>query len=123
MPVALFLLDTNVVIGLLQGKTTILDLLSPRGIALENCAVSQITRMELFSFPGILPAEEKRISALRAKLEVLMIDDDVEERAVKLRLRTRIKLPDAIIAATALAHNLELLTFDERLASSMKRSH
>lgn len=43
----------------------------------------------------------------------------IEEQTIKLRQAHRIKLPDAIIAATSVVHGLDLLTFDQKLASLM----
>ena len=40
----------------------------------------------------------------------LPLDEPVIQQTILLRQQHRIKLPDAIIAATALAHNLPLLT-------------
>jgi predicted nucleic acid-binding protein len=48
-----YLLDTNLVIGLLKAFPDALDLIKIHPDILERCAVSQITRMELLGFPGI----------------------------------------------------------------------
>ena len=110
-----FLLDTNIVIGLLQGTGAARDLLDARGASPDVCAVSQITRMELLSFPSITEDEEGKIAMLLAAITVLLLDDLVEKEAIQLRRRSRLKLPDAIIAATALVNDLTLLTFDDKL--------
>ena len=118
-----FLLDTNVVIGLLKGTELSINLLLRREILLEHCSVSLITRIELLGFPGIKPAEEVKVAAMLARLEILPLDEEVEAITIDLRRRTRMKLPDAIIGATALANGLELLTFDERLKAGLQRPH
>ncbi len=41
---------------------------------------------------------------------MLELDRDIIERTILLRKAQKIKLPDAIIAATALVHNLTLIT-------------
>ena len=46
-----FLLDTNVVIGLAQGPGAARDLLDASGAVPSTSAISQIARIELFSFP------------------------------------------------------------------------
>ena len=43
-------------------------------------------------------------------VEVLPLDEPTVQQTILLRQQLRIKLPDAIIAATALAHGLPLLT-------------
>lgn len=42
-----FLLDTNIVIGLLKGYAPALMLAEQAGLSLDRAVVSQITRMEL----------------------------------------------------------------------------
>jgi predicted nucleic acid-binding protein len=50
----------------------------------------------------------------------LAIDLAVEDHAIQLRRARRVKLPDALIAATALCHGLQLLTLDMGLLSVMR---
>ncbi|MDD2712735.1 MAG: PIN domain-containing protein [Simplicispira sp.] len=50
------------------------------------------------------------------------IDLSVEDRAIALRRSRRVKLPDALIAATALVHGLQLLTLDAGLQSVMREA-
>jgi predicted nucleic acid-binding protein len=47
----LLLLDTNIVIGLLQRDLIVLEILKNKQIQIGECAYSAITRMELLSFP------------------------------------------------------------------------
>ncbi|HMK90280.1 MAG TPA: type II toxin-antitoxin system VapC family toxin [Methylocystis sp.] len=115
-----FLLDTNVAIGLLNGDAAARALIAERHARPSNCAVSQITRIELLSYPLMTDAAELQARRLLARLQVVLIDDLVEAAAIALRRQTRLKLPDAVIAASAQAHRLELLTFDERLRQSIK---
>ena len=45
------------------------------------------------------------------------LPEPVEDAAITLRRTRRLKLPDAIVAATARVHGLELLTLDDVLAA------
>jgi predicted nucleic acid-binding protein len=45
---------------------------------------------------------------------IINIDDKIISHCVELRKTKKIKLPDSLIAATALAHNLILLTNNEK---------
>jgi len=56
-----YLLDTNIVIGLLKADAAVLAVLEEYPEALEHCAVSQITRMELLGFPGLEDSDEQAI--------------------------------------------------------------
>ena len=84
-------------------------------LRLEQCAVSQITRMELLSFPGITRDEERRIDAFLSACHVCRLDERTEQEAIRLRRLTNLKLPDAIIAASALVRGATLLTLDRRM--------
>ena len=50
-------------------------------------------------------------------LLVLKLDDSIEQEAIKFRRAQNVKLPDAIIAATAKVYGLRLLTLDQELAA------
>ncbi|MGJ0393868.1 MAG: type II toxin-antitoxin system VapC family toxin [Methylocystis sp.] len=110
-----FLLDTNVVIGVLGGDEASGALIEQNGASLDLCAISQITRMELLSFPALTADAEAQIHRLLSALPVFYLDESVERAAIGLRRRARVKLPDAIILATAQINGVLLLTLDERL--------
>jgi predicted nucleic acid-binding protein len=111
-----WLLDTNVVIGLLKQQAAAISLIESQQFDLSRAAVSQITRMELLGFPNLADDEEGTILTFLQNCQVLLIDEAVEHLAIHLRRTSHCKLPDAIIAATAQVHQLTLLTLDERLA-------
>jgi predicted nucleic acid-binding protein len=106
-----FLLDTNVVIGFLRGDDAAGDLMTRHGASPARLAVSQITRMERLGFPELTEEARGQIEALLSAITVILLDERIEAAAIALRRRTRLKLPDAIIAATAQTHGLRLLTF------------
>jgi len=110
-----WLLDTNVVIGLLKQQAAAIALIETHQFDLSKAAVSQITRMELLGFPNLAPEEEAAILDLLSNCRVMLIDEAVERQAIRLRRTSHCKLPDAIVAATALVHRLTLLTLDQRL--------
>ncbi len=101
-----YLADTNAVIYLLSGNDCMRPFLGKR------LAVSVISMMELLSFAEITSDEEKTIRSFLSNCELLQLSDDVRERAIYLRRQYRLKLPDAIIAATAITYDLPLLTAD-----------
>ena len=113
-----FLLDTNVVIGLAQGPGAARDLLDASGAVPSTSAISQIARIELFSFPLLTAAEEVRLRQFIIPFDVLMLNEAIEQATIEFRRSKRLKLPDAIIAATANVHGLTLLTLDERLRAA-----
>ncbi len=114
-----FLLDTNVVIGLLKSHPPAVALVEQAGMTLERAAISQITRMELLGYPQLTDAEDVAIRNLLAACRVLMIDERIEAEAIRLRRGGALKLPDAIVAATARITEARLLTLDQRLVQSV----
>jgi predicted nucleic acid-binding protein len=110
-----FLLDTNVVIGLLKNTDLANALLATKGCTPAACAVSQITRIELFSYPNLSVQEDKTIRAFLKVAEVILLNNDIEQATIAIRKNKKLKLPDAVVAATAVVKSLQLLTFDKAL--------
>lgn len=110
------LLDTNVVIGVLKEFTPAVELLQSVGDD-TPLAYSAITRMELMGYPGLTAEEATAIDSTLATMTYMGLTRAIEDRAIALRQNHRIKLPDAIIAATALESSYRLLTLDEGLAA------
>jgi predicted nucleic acid-binding protein len=112
------LLDTNIVIGFLNGDKIITSFLSTPSKNQKIFTVSQITRMELLGFPNITLDEEIVIKQFLDQTIILALSDEIADKVIELRKKTRLKLPDAIIVATALMHQLKLITCDEQLIKS-----
>ncbi len=110
-----YLLDTNLILGLLKSDPNSLALIADPEIDAGRCAYSEITRMELLGFPGITHAEASLISSRLAQLVYVPISRTVEDEAIRLRRIHKLKLPDAVIAASALLFNARLLTHDKAL--------
>jgi toxin FitB len=97
--VASLLLDTDVLIDHLRGRTELRT-----GNHLVH--VSVITRCELFAGTSASTV----ISILLEPFRELPVDRAVAERAGRIRRETGVKTPDALIAATAIEHRLGLVT-------------
>ncbi len=104
------LLDTNAVLYHLGGQLK--EPLPP-----GEYLISVITEMELLSYPSLDKSSEQQIREFLNEIAVIGLTREVEERAVKLRRQERLKLPDAIVAATALVVDAELLTNDKKFLS------
>jgi predicted nucleic acid-binding protein len=78
--------------------------------------------MELLGFPQMGLAEEQLIKDTLSQLHYLPITRSIEDRAIQIRRTRRAKLPDALIAATAVEHGLELLTQDAGLQATFVAS-
>ena len=108
-----YLFDTNAVVYYLQGRPEWVDFIDHTDMTERTASV--ITRMELLSYPGISPDEEERIHRFLSDLVVISLSEDIESAAIAIRRTARLKLPDAIIAATALRLKATLLTGDQNL--------
>ena len=102
-----YIADTNVLLYLLSGNPCMKPDLS------SYIGLSVISEMELLSFFGITPSEEERIRSLIQDCAVLFLTEDIKNKAIALRRAYKIKLPDAIIAATAIENKLKLITADK----------
>ena len=104
----MYLLDTNTIIDFLNAK---LPLNANQLLFSIDPKVSVITRIELFSSSKI---SDKELIALNDFIEIITIYDTINLEiitiCIDLRKKYKIKLPDALIAATAIINNLILIT-------------
>lgn len=104
------LLDANVVLYALRGQ---LDEVLPA----TDLRISVITEIELLGYPDLSPAEEAAVRSLIAALKVVPLGTAVKEETIRLKRTLRLRLPDAVILATASVTGSELLTNDRELAA------
>jgi predicted nucleic acid-binding protein len=105
--------DTCAVINILNGRYDI----STLGINIGKAKLltSVIVRMELLAKPDLSAEEERDIREFLNDLTVVPLDEAVEQKAVEIRRAKSTKLPDSIIAATAVVLDAVLLTNDDIL--------
>jgi predicted nucleic acid-binding protein len=115
-----YLLDTNFILGMLKSTPEVLAVVGNKGLMARQCAFSAVTRMELLGYPGITAGEDALIRQRLAQFAYLPISAFIEDKAIELRRSHRVKLPDALIAATALCHGLEVLTMDVGLQAILR---
>ena len=102
------LFDTNILIDYLSGVVM-------AQTEIDSCldrAVSVVTWMEVMA--GTTPSDEQQIRAFLLTFGVLALTSEVAEQAVTLRRKRKIKLPDAIIQATAQIEDRLLITRNTR---------
>ena len=104
---ASFLLDTNVVLYLLSGNSTIADTIDGAQIY-----VSFVTELELLGYKGITAKEQQKIKLFLNDCTIIDINDDIKKNTIAIKQKYQTKLPDAIIAATSLFTEIPLLTAD-----------
>jgi predicted nucleic acid-binding protein len=74
----------------------------------EYRAISTITWMEVLV--GASTEEEEAVRAWLGSFDVIALDIAVANRAVEIRKTRRVRLPDAIVWATAQVHSLSLVS-------------
>ena len=103
------IIDTNVWIDALSGKLSA-DAFLKITVQASWAGYSAITRLELFGLPGLEDEEEHKIAELLKPFPEIPVDSKIIDRAILVRKNKRIKVPDAIIAATALEKECYLIT-------------
>ncbi|MCI5050848.1 MAG: type II toxin-antitoxin system VapC family toxin [Candidatus Pacebacteria bacterium] len=106
------LLDTNILIYYLNGNKTAYEI-----IANNHIFISVITKMEMLSFVNLSKEEEQKIEKLLSLFTVLPLSDKTQNKTIEVRKKYKLKLPDAIIAATALELGCSLVTADKQMLS------
>ena len=101
--------DTNILIQLLSGNIKIKPFLKDAVIH-----ISFITEMELKSKLFITKKEIAIIDALLESCVLYELNQPIKQNATILMRNNRLKLPDAIIAATADYYNIPLITGDTK---------
>ena len=102
------ILDTNVVLYFLAGR-----LREP--LPQANIYISVITEIELLSYPLLSVESASEINDFLADVTIVDLSKQIKQTTISLRRQHRLKLPDAIIVATADFLNAELLTNDSKL--------
>jgi len=74
--------------------------------------ISVITEIEALSWRDSDVTKEEIVRSFVEDSNVIALSPKVVEKCIEIRRNRKVKTPDAIIAATAIVHNLTLLTSD-----------
>jgi hypothetical protein len=69
-----------------------------------------MTRLEVLGYSSLSAADEKALRKLLAQFEELPVISPVIDEAIHIRRLHKLKSPDAIIAATGLLHQADIVT-------------
>jgi tRNA(fMet)-specific endonuclease VapC len=110
----MILIDTDVLIQFLKGDSRAVKALEAMS---DSRAVSAITAMELY-FGGRDKKEIKLLQKFLSNFIILQLDEEISRKGIAMIERYAkshgLCIPDALIAATALLKNLELLTCNRK---------
>ena len=101
-----YLIDTNIIIYLTQNRLKISDF-AKKGTRLY---ISSISYIETLRYPFQNQNDEKDIVDFCDTFDRIFLTKEIEKQTILIRKTNKIKLPDAIIAATAIVFNLTLVT-------------
>ena len=112
-----YLIDSNPIIdffnrSLPEGGKNLLFNIAP--------AISIITYIEIFSSKNIPDSEYIELKRFAEIAKIYDVNRDVAFKSIELRLNYKIKLPDAIIASTAIVNDLILITRNSSDFSKIK---
>ena len=107
----LIVVDTNILIYLSKKE------INPQKLFFTNdeYVISIVTYMEILGFNFPTQQEEEFVRELLSYFPIIEIDKEIADKTIVLRKKYKIKLPDAIICATAIHNNALLITNDRQL--------
>ncbi|ODT35846.1 MAG: hypothetical protein BGN92_07500 [Sphingobacteriales bacterium 41-5] len=114
-----YLIDTNVVSGYLSASLPV------AGLTLLDKIIDAIPKISVISQIELLSWETDNATAINVEnfisdASIFNLTPETIISCVQLRKKRKIKIPDAIIAATALVHNCTLVTNNEKDFSNIK---
>ena len=102
-----YLMDTNAVIDYLGNNIP-----TQGSVFLDNLPIiiSVVTRIEVLGWYGVTSQQLEQLNSFIITAQIFSIEEKIILKTIDLRQQHKIKLPDAIIAATALAYDFTLIT-------------
>jgi len=104
-----YLIDSDVIIGYLAGKLPVPGMKIVSDIVDVAINISVISQIEVLRFNDT-PENEAILTSFIDSSTIYSLSAEIVQRTIELCKQSKIKLPDAIIAATALIENFTLVT-------------
>lgn len=102
----MILADSNIVIYVTSGQYPQLT----QWFLDHTPSISAVTLVEVLGYHKLKPAQKQELENFFSNLNVLYPSEEVFQIAIELRPQRSTSLGDALIAATAIYHNLSLAT-------------
>ncbi len=109
-----YIFDTNAIIALLRGNAS----LSQLSKTAHWIGISVIAKIEFLAFSQLAREDITLFSRFQERVDVLGIDNENTgfiDSIIHMRTKYNFKIPDAIIAATSIASDAQLVTADKEL--------
>ena len=112
-----YLLDTNAIIALLNGNKTIENAIDKA----DWLGISIINIIEFLSFESISANDKNVFDLFLQRVAIINLSYQINYTLINdsslLRIRYKLKLPDAIIAASAISNDAVLVTNDTHFSN------
>lgn len=108
------LIDTNIAIGYIGNRLSTKSMNKLDTIFDAEYHISAINKIELLGYPNLDKNEEEKFNLLINHSILHQIDNKIIEETILIRKVHKIKLPDAIIAATCIVNGLEIITYNAK---------
>lgn len=99
--------DTNIVLYLLSGDKTLATLLNNRQIY-----ISFITELELLGYKELSLKDRQKIKNFLSDCRIIDVNARIKESSIDLKQKYNLKLPDCIIAGTAIFLDFPFISAD-----------
>lgn len=109
-----YLIDTCAVIKFLHGVFPHEGLLFLKSVVDRESILSVITKIELLVYQFPTEKEENIINLFISHSRIINLEEDIIMNTIRIRKEYSIKLPDAIIAATAITNDLILISDNDK---------
>jgi predicted nucleic acid-binding protein len=105
-----YVYDTNTLIYYLSGELEVVPFFDEAFLNQHEVFISPIVRIELLSFSQLSTEEIEIIEELLLQFDSVAVSREVEDLTIMIKRRSKIKLPDAVVAASALHQEACLVT-------------
>src|SRR3989344_3357125 len=109
------ILDSNILIGYLNGDESIISTVQAWRMSGAVLFASTVSATETLSLSTLTPDDIPTVDGFLADFIIIPVDLHIARVAGALRQKHRLSVPDAIIVATAVTHNLPLATRDKKI--------
>lgn len=116
-----YLLDSNILIGFLNGDQKIAKWIFERKKEESSFLISFISAIEVLSFKGLEGERLEIAQKFVHSFNLFYISEEVVNLSAVIRRKNVLKLGDAIIAATAISRRLILVTNDKQFSKKINK--
>lgn len=101
-----YLMDSNIVIDFFGNNL----LQKPSFVSNLPAIISVVARIEIMGWYNATPAQLNKLQLFTENAFIYQLTETIIQKTISVRQKHKIKLPDAIVAATALIENKTLVT-------------